>query len=204
MCYAGVRESVYRRSSNLRVCRFESDRRHHARVAQSVEAAGLNQAHVPVRVRRRAPRGTGSMGRAPDSKPGITGFESLVPRQQVRTGSSLAKRLPAKQFMVSSILTRCSTAGAGGRSATGLEYRRSARMGVRFLRPRPYSLESTGMWIPAGLEPRSPRRVAVRLGCSPPRSEGAAHSGQLALNPRVAQAESFDSAAFRQRSCNFI
>jgi hypothetical protein len=39
--------------------------------------------------------------------------------------------------MVSSILTRCSTAGAGGWSATGLEYRRSFGMGVRFLRPRP-------------------------------------------------------------------
>src|ERR1035441_10536505 len=87
--------------------------------------------------------------------------------------------------MVSSILTRCSTAGAGGWSATGLEYRRSFGMGVRFLRPRPSSLESTGMWIPTGPESRSPARVAVRLGCSPPVPEGAAHGGQLALSTRV-------------------
>jgi hypothetical protein len=46
-------------------------------------------------------------------------------------------------------------------------------------------LESTGMWIPTGLEDRSPARVAVRLGCSPPVMEGAAHGGQLALSTRV-------------------
>jgi len=46
-------------------------------------------------------------------------------------------------------------------------------------------LESTGMWIPTGLESRSPARVAVRLGCSPPVPEGAAHGGQLALSTRV-------------------
>src|SRR5450759_1778275 len=87
--------------------------------------------------------------------------------------------------MVSSILTRCSTAGAGGWSATGLEYRRSFGSGFRFLRPRPVSSESTGMLIPTGLENRSPARVAVRFGCSPPVSEGAAHGGQLALSTRV-------------------
>src|ERR1039458_667794 len=93
--------------------------------------------------------------------------------------------MPAEQLMVSSILTRCSTAGAGGWSATGLEYRRSFGMGVRFLRPRPFSSERTGMWIPTGLENRSPARAAVRLGCSPPATEGAAHGGQLALSTRV-------------------
>ena len=41
------------------------------------------------------------------------------------------------------------------------------------------------MWIPTGLENRSPARVAVRLGCSPPVPEGAAHGGQLALSTRV-------------------
>jgi hypothetical protein len=46
-------------------------------------------------------------------------------------------------------------------------------------------LESTGMWIPTRLENRSPARVAVRLGCSPPVPEGAAHGGQLALSTRV-------------------
>jgi len=51
--------------------------------------------------------------------------------------------------------------------------------------PAAISLESTGMWIPTGLESRSPARVAVRLGCSPPVPEGAAHGGQLALSTRV-------------------
>ena len=41
------------------------------------------------------------------------------------------------------------------------------------------------MWIPTGPESRSPARVAVRLGCSPPVPEGAAHGGQLALSTRV-------------------
>ena len=41
------------------------------------------------------------------------------------------------------------------------------------------------MWIPTGPESRSPVSVAVRLGCSPPVPEGAAHGGQLALSTRV-------------------
>jgi len=41
------------------------------------------------------------------------------------------------------------------------------------------------MGIPTGSESRSPARVAVRLGCSPPVPEGAALGGQLALSTRV-------------------
>jgi hypothetical protein len=41
------------------------------------------------------------------------------------------------------------------------------------------------MWIPTGPESRSPARVAVRPGCSPPVPEGAAHGGQLVLSTRV-------------------
>src|ERR1022692_2994904 len=98
--------------------------------------------------------------------------------------------------------------------------------------PAAISLESTGMWIPTGLESRSPARVAVRLGCSQPVPEGAAHGGQLALSTRIRasgvvqfsrlpptlfqvsltyylkqggrQAESFNSAAFRQLCFKFL
>ena len=121
--------------------------------------------------------GHDSIGRATDSK--ARSYRVRIP------GPPSTKRLPAEQLMASSILTRCSTAGAGGWSATGLEYRRSFGMGVRLLRPRPFSSESTRMWIPTGLENRSPARAAVRLGCSPPATEGAAHGGQLALSTRV-------------------
>src|ERR1019366_949160 len=51
--------------------------------------------------------------------------------------------------------------------------------------PAAISLESTGMWIPTGLESRSAARVAVRV-------------------PGSAQAESFNSAAFRQLCFKFF
>src|SRR5665647_3028537 len=92
--------------------------------------------------------------------------------------------------MVSSILTRCSTSTEGSIQRQSVPVSKTGapsntREGVRLLNLPPYNLESTGMWIPAGLESRSPARVAVRLGYSPPVPEGAAHGGQLALSTRV-------------------
>ena len=94
--------------------------------------------------------GHDSIGRATDSK--ARSYRVRIP------GPPSTKRLPAEQLMASSILTRCSTAGAGGWSATGLEYRRSFGMGVRLLRPRPFSSESTGMWIATGRGKPEPRK----------------------------------------------
>ncbi len=50
-------------------------------ITQIGSAARLKPERLRVRIPDLAPRETGSIGRAPDSKPGITEFESLVSRQ---------------------------------------------------------------------------------------------------------------------------
>ena len=142
--YAGVRESVYRRSSNLRVCRFESDRRHQCARSPIGRGGrlkpGLRAGSNP------AARTTGDMTRLEERRtpnPFLQGSNPWSPptsSHRKLIGEAAACSAAHGEFDSH----RCSTAGAGGWSATGLECRRSARMGVRFLRPRPQVRRARG------------------------------------------------------------